>query len=398
MAENNGGNDRKGKSLEDYAKMMGVKESELRDALRKFGLDKEDLVNQQKRGVLADAIEQKWSKDRFKANYDARVAESADFDWQEIVSQYGYSLGVLREYKDQLKPIFQWLAKKLQKGESIENLRAEFNERVGRTEFGRRTSDEINADLMRYDKQKKEDWRKVVGDLAKEVRRVAQGKYGDSILRVLEGSKGRDLAIQLIYDDNAFLNGNFDSEKILRAVEPLWRNNSSDTQPDSQPGAQPGTVTGGDAGNYETQLNTWLSRNGVSMDSLVLKDYLDKLLNKNWTMEQVKQDIRNTKFTRLYSGYEKFFAQGQDVSDIALDFRQAAAGLLEQSIDSIGIDNLLVQKALQHKGADGKPAPMALYEFEREVRRSPEWDKTDNAMRTYTDIGETILRNFGFRG
>ena len=397
MAENNGGGGRKGKSLEDYADMMGVKESELKDALRRFGLGEDDLVNQQKRGVLADAIEQKWSKDRFKANYDARVADSADFDWQEIVSQYGYSLGVLQEYKEDLKPVFKWLANQLQKGESIENLRAEFNKKVGQTEFGRRTSDEITADLMRYDKQKKQDWRKTVGDLAKEVRRVAQGKYGDSIVKALEGRRGWDLAVQLIYDDSNFLNGSFDSEKILRAVEPIWRNGQDeDDVPDEDPADN--TVGGGEEGTYRTDLMTWLSRNGLVMNQGRVDEYMDRILNKNWSLDQVKQEVRNMDFTRQYAGYADLFKQGQDVADIALDFRQSAAQLLEKSIDAITIDDPMVKRAMQNKGADGKPAPMALYEFEREVRKSPDWDKTNNAMRTYTDIGETILKNFGFRG
>lgn len=395
MAEDN---DRKGKTLADYAKMMDVEASDLKDALRKYGMSEADLVNQQKRGVLADAMEQKWSKDRFQANYDGRVAESADFSWKEIVSQYGYSLGVLQEFKEDLKPVFEWLSKQLQKGESLANLETEFNERISKTKFGSRPPSELEADLARYDKQKKPDFQKNLGNLAKEIRRVAQGKYGDSILNMLDGPKGRDIAMSLIYEDTNFLAGRFDSQKILQAVEPLWRKDVADKTNENPDVIADDAIAGGDAGTYRTQLMSWLSRNGVVMEGTRVDDYLDKMLNKNWSIDQVKQEVRNTVFTRQYGAYSDLFKQGQDVADIALDFRQSAASLLEKSIDAISIDDPMVKKAMQYKGQDGKPAQMALWEFEREVRKSPEWDKTDNAMRTYTDIGETILRNFGFRG
>lgn len=386
--------DRKGKSLADYAKMMGVDASDLKEALRRYGMGEDDLVNQQKRGVLADAMEQKWSKDRFQANYDARVAESADFSWEEIVSQFGYSLGVLQEFKDDLRPVFQWLARELQKGESLANLEREFNEKISKTEFGRRPPSELEADLARYDKQKRPEFQKNLKNLADEIRRVARGKYGDSILTELEGPKGRELAMSLVYEDTNFLSGRFDSEKILRAVEPIWRANQR------KPAAEraPTSPAGGESGDFQVQLMGWLSRNGVVLEKDRIDSYLDKMLNTNWSLEQVKQDVRNTVFTRQYAAYADLFAQGQDVADIALDFRQSAASLLEKSIDAVGIDDPLVKRAMQHKGADGKPAQMALWEFEREVRKTPEWDKTNNAMSAYTDIGETILRNFGFRG
>lgn len=368
--------------LSRWAKSIGVEVDALKDALKKYGLDEADLKNQQKRTLLADAIEGKWSRDQFKGRYDTYVADSADWDWEQIVTQYGYSLGVLKEYGNELRPIFKWLAGELQKGETPANLKAEFDRRVSQTKFGDRTSTEIEADLARFGSSRK-DYQANLRRLTQEIRRVAVRKYGEGVLNSLSDGKAWDLAASLVYDQPGFLDGNFDQQAIEQSLMSF---------------ATPATADGGEVGGYKVALNAWLSANGVVMTGERVNDYVRKMESGALDFAQVKQDIRNNDFVRQYAGYADLFKQGQDVADIAMDFRQSAANLLEKSLDSVTIDDPLVKRALQYKGADGKPVQMALYEFEREVRKTPEWDMTNNAMAAYTDIGETILRNFGFRG
>ena len=384
MAEN------EGKSLADYAKRMGVEVDELKRAMKKYGLDDSDLKAPQKRAVLADAIENKWSQDQFQGVYDRAVPDSADFSWEQILDKYGYSLGVLKEFGKDLKPIFRWLAGQLQKGETIENLQPEFEKRLNATKFGNRTDTEIQADLARYGASKK-DFRDNLKDLTKEIRRIAKIKYGDSIIDNLDEGVTRQVAMDLIYNKDGFLSGSFSPDDILEALRPYQKKNLNDEQSGSD------DLTG-EWGSNRAALLTWLSRNGVTLTDNRLNGYLTQLDNETMDLNTIKQDIRNTKFTRMYSAYADLFAQGQDIADVAMDYREVAARLLEKPMEQIGVDDLMVQQAMTNKGPDGKPAPMAMYEFEEKVRASPEWDKTNNAMKAYTNIGETILRNFGFRG
>lgn len=378
------------KTLADYAKSMDVEVDELKKAMSKYGMGESDLVNQQKRRVLAAAIENKWSRDEFKGQYDAGVADSADWDWETILDKYGYSLGVLKEFGKELKPIFKWLASKLQAGEKPENLTEEFNRRISETKFGKRTSTEIEADLARYGSSKR-DFKDQLAALTREVRNVAKAKFGTGMLDQLDEGMARKLAMDLIYQESGFLNGDFDQSEIERRLRPLF---NKDVKQDGEAGK----IVGGEAGSYENALQTWLSQNGVVMGQNRVNNYVKQMLDGVMDLAQIKQEIREKDFTRQYSGYADLFKQGQDVADIALDFRQRAANLLEESVESITIDNPYVRKAMEYTNAEGKPAPMAMYEYEKMIRQTPEWDKTDNAMRTYTDIGETILKQFGFRG
>lgn len=379
-------------NLQRWAKSIGVEVAELRSAMRKYGLDENDLRNQQKRTLISDAIQSNWSRDQFKGRYDSYVADSADWDWDQIVSQYGYSLGVLREYGEDLQPIFKWLASQLQRGETPENLKAEFDRRVSRTQFGNRTSTEIEADLARYGSSKK-DFRDRLKDLTRQVRELAVRSYGQGMLIELDDVVARQVALDLIYQERGFLNGGFDNDVAKRYLQPyVAKKNAREGDPKAAP-----DITG-ESGSARSVLMSWLSRNGVTLLKDRIDGYLMMLDQGSMDLNSIKQDIRNKDFTRQYAAYADLFAQGQDVADIALDFRQTAANLLEKSVDAIRIDDPLIKRALQYKGSDGKPAQMATWEFEREIRKTDEWDKTDNAMQAYTDIGETILRNFGFRG
>lgn len=379
------------KDLKDYAKSMDVEVDELKKALAKYGMDESDLVNQQKRLVLANAIEGKWSRDEFKAQYDAGVRDSADWDWDEIVDKFGYSLGLVKKYRKELEPIFKWVTRQLQKGETFENLQTEFNRRITEeTSLGELTNTELEAEKNRYDEAKKVNFRDNLKDLMREIRTVAKTKFGDGILDQLDEGVTRQLALDLIYQEDGFLGGQFDLDKIERNLRPLARK-------DWKQEGDAGAITGGEAGDYQLQLSSWLSKNGVVTDRMA--DLVDRMLAGEISLEQAKQSVRENEMTRRYAGYADLFAKGQDASSIAMDYRQVMAQMLEIPLDTITIDDKRVQEAMQGKAnQDGTTAPMKIYDFEKAIRQSPEWDKTDNAMRTYTDIGETILKQFGFRG
>ena len=388
-----------------WAKGMGVEKDELKRAMSKYGMDEDDMVNADKRNLLAKAIDNNWTRDEWKGQYKSysqATGGSADWDWNRILTEYKFSLGVLKEYGKELKPIFKWLASELQKGETIQNLQEEFDKRLAQTNFGKRPPSEIAADLKRYGAEKV-DFRKNLTNLSREIRRVARETYGDQMLDQLDEGEARKLAMALVYEDSSFLGGQFDESEITRRLRPFFKKDQQedreavvvDDPVDTVAGVEP--VLGGKAGEYRRQLNAWLSANDVVITGKRVDDYVDKMVAGEWGMDQVKQEVRNRDFSRLYQAYSNLFQQGADVEDIAMDFRARAAQMLETNVEAIGMSNPLVKAAMGHT-VEGKPAALPMYEFEEQVRKSAEWDKTDNAMEAYTGLGETILRNFGFRG
>jgi hypothetical protein len=385
--------------LAKWAKSMGVEVDDLKRAMSKYGMDSGDMVNSDKRNLLAKAIENKWSQDEWKGQYKSysqATNGSADWDWERLLSEYKFSLGVLKEFGKELKPIFKWLAGELQKGETIQNLQEEFDKRLAATKFGSRPPSEIAADMARYGAEKV-DFRKNLTNLTREIRRIAKATYGDQMLDQLDEGEARKLALAMVYDNSNFLNGQFEEGEITRRLRPLFNKDMREDRESDTDENTTDVVYGGSAGDLRRQLNAWLSSNGVVMTSKRVDDYVDRMISGEWNLEQIKQEVRNKDFTRQYSAYADLFQQGTDVEDIAMDFRARAAQLLEQNVEAITMDNPLVKQAMGFT-VEGKPAAMPMYEFEKQVRKSAEWDKTDQAMEAYTGLGETILRNFGFRG
>jgi hypothetical protein len=47
-------------------------------------------------------------------------------------------------------------------------------------------------------------------------------------------------------------------------------------------------------------------------------------------------------------------------------------------------------------GQDGMPSQMPLYEYNRLLRSSEDWQKTENARDTYMDFGLKLAQKMGF--
>jgi hypothetical protein len=151
----------------------------------------------------------------------------------------------------------------------------------------------------------------------------------------------------------------------------------------------------GQAGNAETQLLNWTRQNGLQMSRADIAPYLSNITLGRQTLEDAQQDIRRTYLAGMFPAWADKINEGFDPSQIFSPYRNAARNLLE--LDDIGFDDPIIKRATQRVGADGKPVQMPLYEFEQEVRKDPRWQTTDNAYKTYTDVGTDLLRMFGFR-
>ena len=153
----------------------------------------------------------------------------------------------------------------------------------------------------------------------------------------------------------------------------------------------------GDAGTFQTELMNWAQRNGIGIDSSTAAKYVANMTLGVQSLDDAKQDIRETYLIGAYPAWEDKIRAGFDPWQISSPYRTAVANLLEMDPDQINLDEQLVKMGLQATGADGKPRIMPLYEFEQQVRSDPRWQKTDNAYQTYTKVGQDLLRMFGFR-
>ena len=182
-----------------------------------------------------------------------------------------------------------------------------------------------------------------------------------------------------------------------------WRNNWGTAEIDLnlRPFLADTLATGADvkgtAGDFQNDLSQWASRNGLAIDKSMLAKYVGNMTLGKQTLDDVKQELRNTYLAGAYPAWADRIQQGFDPEAISKPYRSAAAKLLEVNEDEISLDDPLLKRGLQGTGPDGKPRVVPLYEFESEIRKDPRWDKTDNAYETYTKVGTDLLRMFGFR-
>ena len=153
----------------------------------------------------------------------------------------------------------------------------------------------------------------------------------------------------------------------------------------------------GQAGQIQQGLKTWAQKNGIGLSDSLIQDYIRKIQAGDTTEADVLSDLRRTYMAGAYPAWADRIDAGMDIADIAAPYKSAMAKLLEVGEDEIDLNDQLLQRGLQGVGADGKPSVVPLYAFQKEIRKDPRWQKTDNAYATYASVADNILGMFGFR-
>lgn len=153
----------------------------------------------------------------------------------------------------------------------------------------------------------------------------------------------------------------------------------------------------GTSGDFQNQLLTWARKNGITMSEDAVRQYVQRLTLRQQTLDDAKQEIRDTYMIGAYPAWEQQIRSGVDPDSIISPYRSKVSSLLEIPEGDLGWDDPLVQKAMQGVGEDGKPRVVPLWEYEREIRKDARWQTTDNAYATYAKIGNDLLSMFGLR-
>ena len=112
------------------------------------------------------------------------------------------------------------------------------------------------------------------------------------------------------------------------------------------------------------------------------------------TTEDIQAEIRD-KAASAFPGYADQIKNGTSVDAIASAYKGAMANILERDADSITYDDPRLRQALQYIGPDGKPSVKPLWQFEKELRSTPEWGYTNNARDTIDSMSLKVMRDWG---
>jgi len=153
----------------------------------------------------------------------------------------------------------------------------------------------------------------------------------------------------------------------------------------------------GAAGDVQTELSDWARMNGIDISPDQMARYVSSGAFGKQSINDIKAELRKTYMAGAYPAWADKIAAGVDIADIAAPYKSTMAKLLEIDENNIDLNDQLLQRGLQGVGADGKPSVVPLYEFQKQIRNDPRWQKTDNAYSAYASVADDILSMFGFR-
>lgn len=153
----------------------------------------------------------------------------------------------------------------------------------------------------------------------------------------------------------------------------------------------------GTASKTMNDLRSWAQANGVTLTDNSIRQYTQQVIKGDRTADDIKADLRRTYVAGSYPAWAERINAGEDIADIAAPYRQTMASLLEVEDQDITLTDNTLRSALQGVGADGKPAVVPIYEFEKQVRKDPRWQYTNNAQADYSRAAYDVLSMFGLR-
>jgi len=159
-----------------------------------------------------------------------------------------------------------------------------------------------------------------------------------------------------------------------------------------------GLVTGygGDVLGDTSSLKNYANSFGVGkyLDDKYWSQKSQDLFLGNTTTEDIEDEVRNLAAS-AFPGYLDQIKAGISVDSLASAYKGSMASVLERDPDSITYDDPRLRAALQYVGPDGKPAVKPLWQFERELRMTPEWEKTNNARNTVDSLAYKVISDMG---
>ena len=159
-----------------------------------------------------------------------------------------------------------------------------------------------------------------------------------------------------------------------------------------------GKVTGfgGDVLGSTDELTMYANQFGV--DNYFTKEYWAQksqdLFAGITTEEDIQKEIRD-KAASAFPAYAEQIANGVSMEAIASAYKGAMSSILEKDSNSFTWQDSRLRAALQYIGPDGKPAVKPLWQFEKELRSTPEWAYTNNARDTLDSLTLKVGQDWG---
>lgn len=154
-----------------------------------------------------------------------------------------------------------------------------------------------------------------------------------------------------------------------------------------------GTLTG-QAGLFESNIKEYAANMGVSLNDQAIKNQAQLIARGLSTPDDFKAWV-NQQAISSYPAYEEQINGGSTMKDIANPYIQLASSELGLNPSQLGLDNPLIKNALNGVNSEGKPTGVNLADFMDSVRKTPEWNASQNGQNQVLGIGHQVLKLMG---
>ena len=153
-----------------------------------------------------------------------------------------------------------------------------------------------------------------------------------------------------------------------------------------------GTFGGNILGSTQA-LKSYANSFGVGYTQNTIDSWSKDIFSGQIALEDIQAKIR-TDAKSAFPAYSDQIDKGISMDAIASAYKSSMANILERDPDSITFEDPMLRKALQFT-LDGKAAVKPLWQFEKELRSTSEWEYTNNARDTVDSLSLKVLRDWG---
>jgi hypothetical protein len=178
-------------------------------------------------------------------------------------------------------------------------------------------------------------------------------------------------------------------------LEAAYLGGWDDNQLDIKALATKGTKQlGGDALGTADALKTFANSFGMTYSPSQYDKWSIDIFSGNTTIDELKNKVK-TDSASAYPAYSEQILKGTSLDSLASAYRTSIANILEVDPDSVDYNNPFLRRALQNVGPDGKAIVKPIWQFEKELRSSKEWEYTNNARDTMDTLSLKVLKDWG---
>jgi len=156
----------------------------------------------------------------------------------------------------------------------------------------------------------------------------------------------------------------------------------------------PGKAFGGKAGETIISLRSTAAANGISLDKQFggqIDSWVERVMQGE-SLDTFKNIIRQTAKIGMPENVGKLLDEGVDLDTVYSPYKNLMASVLEINPEGIRLDDPVLRSAITSQGET------SLYDWQRQLRKDPRWQYTNNAREEVSSITLDVLRDFGFQG